>query len=172
MYDFNLKLKQMIKKILLKIYKQPAIISGLILYSILLSIAGLGVLLAEIFNIYIGVYDRFGEKLEGYALIVFACIVAPIVETYLFQWLPYYLFDFKKKLFLISAILGCFFGLLHYTSLMYVAVASCAGFLFLLFYVLLARRHNNFVAFLTIAIVHSLYNAVVFFYHFNIRHIF
>ena len=154
----------MIKKLLIKIHRLSVTKSALVLFSIVLTVEIFADVIVNIFNINIGIDTRIiGSKWYHILLI---CIIAPITETYFFQYLIYNVFEkqFKKNLFLWSAIGASIFGFSHLTSLMYVICASCAGFFLLLWYALLARKYNNFVAFCVIAIVHSLYNTVSFSY--------
>ena len=151
----------MLRKILIKIYRLSLVKSASLLLCINLASIILFGIFSAIFDIDVnGDVERIAGESFLYDLLLL-CVVAPLLETYIFQWLIYNMFEsqFRKKLFLCCLLGGCIFGIVHLTSLMYIVVASFTGFLFLLWYALFARKYNNFTAFCTIAIVHALSNS-------------
>jgi len=97
-------------------------------------------------------------------LFIKACILAPIIETFIFQYLIYEIlrvkFKFNTKIFIfISAIL---FGLSHLTNYTTVVVTLVICVVFNYFYVVLIEIKPKKKAYLIIAIIHSSLNACVF----------
>lgn len=86
-------------------------------------------------------------------------LVAPLIETALFQALPYYLFNmidfFKKRVWLIILVSSSAFALLHIYSIFYVLFAFFPGVLLMTGYHLRQGRHP----FTTIFMVHLMINA-------------
>ena len=153
----------MLRKILIKIHRLPLIKSTILLFCINLIITFLFARFVSVLNIDMG--TSYEIKNSFWLDFMIVCVAAPILETSVFQWLIYNLFEnkFKKKLFLCCVLGGFIFGILHLTSLMYVITIWCLGFFFLLWYALLARKYNNFTAFCVVAIVHSARNALALF---------
>jgi hypothetical protein len=88
-------------------------------------------------------------------------ILAPIIETFLGQSLPYYLL---KKLgymngrnYLVITASALFFGILHFYSLFYIIYAFLLGLVLSYGYVVRIKSDKN--AFLLIAVCHALLNA-------------
>jgi len=90
-------------------------------------------------------------------------LLTPIIETFLFQTIPYFFiaqFDFLKKrnwiVILISAIA---FGMSHYYSLWYILHSGILGALFMYFYIVRRKMADSFLA---ISIIHTLRNLMAF----------
>lgn len=99
------------------------------------------------------------EKTMWYFLV--AILMAPFIETYLFQKLPIDFFrdSFKKDwpLVLISAIP---FGLIHYIQAFFVRdilYALCIGAVFAYAYIL-AKKREDLNAYLAVVLIHAGYN--------------
>ena len=86
-------------------------------------------------------------------------LVAPLVETALFQALPYHLLRkipfFQKRVWLIIVISGLFFALQHFYSILYIIFAFVPGILLVTGYHLRQGKHPFF----SISAVHLLINA-------------
>lgn len=86
-------------------------------------------------------------------------LVAPLIETALFQALPYYLLNkidfFRKRIWLIILVSSIIFSLLHIYSILYVLFAFFPGVLLMTGYHLRQGRHP----FATIFMVHLMINA-------------
>ena len=94
-------------------------------------------------------------------LFIAPIILAPIVETFLGQSLPYYLlkkFSYMNgRNYLVITASALFFGLLHFYSLFYIIYAFLLGLVLSYGYVVRIRYDKN--AFLLIAVCHALLNA-------------
>lgn len=86
-------------------------------------------------------------------------LVAPLIETALFQALPYYLLNkidfFRERIWLIILVSSIIFALLHIYSISYVLFAFFPGVLLMTGYHLRQGRHP----FATIFMVHLMINA-------------
>ena len=153
----------MLRKILIKIHRLPLIKSAILLFCIDLIITSLVSAFVSVFDIDMG--TSYEIKNSFWLDFMIVCVAAPILETSIFQWFIYNLFEnkFRKKLFLCCVLGGSIFGIVHLTSLMYVITIGCVGVFYLLWYALLARKYNNFTAFCVVAIVHSARNALALF---------
>ena len=95
--------------------------------------------------------------------IFIAIIVAPIIETVIFYWIPYNFiehsgsFKYKKIIFICASSL--FFALSHLYNINYFIETLYTGFLMADYYYF--HRKNKRV-FLNLVIIHSLYNLLVF----------
>lgn len=87
-------------------------------------------------------------------------LFVPLIETALFQALPYYLLNkidfFRKRIWLIILIGSLAFALSHYYSIGYIIFAIFPGVLFMAGYHLRQGRHP----FVTILMVHLLMNTI------------
>lgn len=99
--------------------------------------------------------------------IFIAFIVAPIVETVIFFWIPYNLIEYsgsykyKKIIFICASSL--FFALSHLYSINYFIETLYTGIL-MADYFYFHRKNKR--AFLNLVIIHSLYNILVFILNF------
>jgi hypothetical protein len=97
-------------------------------------------------------------------LFISPIIIAPIFETFLGQYLPYYLLNKVKYLnersYLILLASALFFGLLHLYSLFYILYAFILGLIFMYGYMIRIKTDKN--AFILIAISHSILNIGIF----------
>lgn len=95
--------------------------------------------------------------------IVIAVIVAPLVETAIFQLLIYRLLRrirfFKEKQIFIILVSALFFSLVHSYSLLNIFAAFLSGLVWMTAY--LERIKKDRYAFLLIAIAHALYNGII-----------
>ena len=86
-------------------------------------------------------------------------LIAPLIETALFQALTYHLLSkiefFRKRIWLIIAITGLLFALLHFYSIVYVVFVLFPGILLVFGYHLRQGNHP----FASIYAVHLLINA-------------
>jgi hypothetical protein len=97
-------------------------------------------------------------------LFILPIILAPIFETFLGQYLPYYLLNKVKYLnersYLILLASALFFGLLHFYSLFYIIYAFMLGLIFMYGYMIRIKTDKK--AFILIAISHSILNLGIF----------
>jgi hypothetical protein len=108
------------------------------------------------------IFLNFQSKENSIVFIFIApVILAPIIETFLGQSLPYYLL---KKLsymngrnYLVIIASALFFGLLHFYSVFYIIYAFILGLVLSYGYAVRIRSDKN--AFLLIAVCHALLNA-------------
>ncbi len=91
-------------------------------------------------------------------------ILAPVVETFLGQSLPYYLLNkikyFNERSYLILFTSALFFGLLHFYSLFYIFYAFVLGLIFMYGYMIRIKTDRK--TFYLIAVSHSLLNLGIF----------
>jgi hypothetical protein len=98
-------------------------------------------------------------KLATYATI-FAVIVAPIMETAIFQVLPITLLSFfTKKRNLLVMVSACVFALAHVFPLLILYILP-GGILLAWTYVMLKGRIGWWKAFLVTAVIHGLFNLI------------
>ena len=98
---------------------------------------------------------------KGFLQLVFTpLIVAPIVETFVCQYLPYYflskisIFNQKKYLILITSAL--IFGLMHFSSLFYMIYGVIIGMVLMYGYMIKVAGDKR--TFLLIVLCHSILN--------------
>ncbi len=114
--------------------------------------------LIKICNVQLSSQGSFESPQSVYDYIV-VILVAPLVETALFQAFPYHLLCkicfFRKRLWLIIAVSGLFFALQHFYSVIYTVFAFIPGILLVAGYHLRQGKHP----FLSISAVHFSINA-------------
>jgi membrane protease YdiL (CAAX protease family) len=125
-------------------------------------------LLASIINGYIFNYleaiyepivDDVFTRADGPMFMLFAaCIVAPFVETYLTQVLPFQLFQKLgiTNFFVLLFIPALLFGLLHGTNPLMLLNKTIGGLILNYLYLNLKLRSKN--AYIYVVVLHSLYN--------------
>lgn len=90
-------------------------------------------------------------------------IFAPLIETVLFQWLPYIAMSaftfFSRHKWMIIVFPALLFGLTHYYSLAYILSTSALGAFFMYAYMLRSEKGDSFLAVLAI---HVTINLMVF----------
>ncbi len=97
-------------------------------------------------------------------------IIAPLIETSVFQLLIKYLLDFtllrsiRNKGLYYSFISGILFGLTHIYSVVHIMKACLGGFFFMFFFLKVLKNKNKTHAFLFITITHSAWNLFVWVY--------
>ncbi len=98
----------------------------------------------------------FQSKNEEFVLVVF---IAPILETLIFQYLPYF---YLKKYRYIYTILtsSILFGLAHAYSIIYIIYGFTIGLLFISTYFYSIRKNLN--PFMLVAFSHFIYNLFAF----------
>ena len=113
--------------------------------------------------------EYFGNENSLFFLISII-IIAPLIETSVFQNLIKYLLDFsplkhvKHKVLYYSSISGIFFGLTHIYSVVHIIKACLGGFFFMFFFLKVLNKKNKTQAFLFVAITHAIWNLFVWFY--------
>ena len=105
----------------------------------------------------------FLEGLSLAEIFTLTVIIAPLIETFIFQYLIIeFLFRFKKIgvniIILVSALA---FGCSHYYNLIYVLAMCVVGFIFASYYLYLKIKEIRF-PFLYIFSLHALWNFLVF----------
>lgn len=98
------------------------------------------------------------ENLSGSAKFIFIMILAPIIETFIFQYLPNKILTlFNVKNFYVLLIIPVIiFSSMHFYTYIYIAMTFIGGS-FLNFFFLKAKEKTIFYLLLTI-LFHSLYN--------------
>ena len=87
----------------------------------------------------------------------YAILLAPLMETFTGQILPYYILKetFGCKVIGISICSGIIFGLYHLYSPDYAVHAGIVGCLYQLWYIVYKKHYSDFKAFLIISSVHA-----------------
>jgi hypothetical protein len=111
------------------------------------------------------VWIDLSSKEKGIGLLFISPIIlAPIIETFIGQSLPYYVLNkvkyFNERSYLILLTSALFFGFIHFYSLFYVLYAFIIGLVLMYGYMVRIKGDKN--AFLLIAICHSLLNLGIF----------
>jgi uncharacterized protein len=123
--------------------------------------------MAVAFNLVFGlikekdiVWRAFPDDIDPFILFFLVVWVAPIIETWFCQYLPYYFLNKVKYLrerpYLMLLLSALFFGAGHYYSLFYIIYGFLAGFILMYGYMVRIKTDKN--TFYLIAITHSLVN--------------
>lgn len=106
------------------------------------------------------VFYSFPKQEESIGMFILLIFIAPIIETWLAQSLPYTLLNkvkyLKERSYLILLISALFFGLNHFYSLFYMVYGFLMGLIFMYGY--MARINTDKKTFYLIAISHSVMN--------------
>ncbi len=116
-------------------------------------------LVNEWFFQYSNSYNFEESSIQGKLFLVL--IFAPFIESYLFTYLPYYVFsnfEFSEKQLII--IFSLLFSLIHLYHPLYVIMAFNAGLIINWFYIYSTKHTKH--PLLAIIILHSLFNLIVF----------
>ena len=90
-------------------------------------------------------------------------VIAPIVETYLFQRLPIEFFKKRiKSVWIVILISAALFGIAHMQSLFVILQSFVAGVVLAVAYLVYRKNHSIKEAFWVTAIIHSLKNLSTF----------
>ena len=118
---------------------------------------------------YLRDYDipliNFPDQEKTTVLLFFSSVILiPLIETFLNQFLPYYLLIkvkyLREKSYLILLISAVFFGVLHFYSVFYIIFGFLLGLVFMYGYMVRIKTDNK--TFYLIAITHALFNLGVF----------
>lgn len=151
----------MTSSILGRLYKLPVIKSQIVLLTTIYTVA-------IIFTIIGLIFPETGYLVHlNYGVVftfVLACVIAPLAETFIYQYLPYALLESKleHKIICLSLLSALFFGLSHYHSITRIFYTGFIGFCFQIWYILYSRRYGGKKAFLYIAVIHSTINFISF----------
>ena len=119
--------------------------------------------ISKFIGVKLGKLIVFNSLEEEFFLVV---IIAPIIETILFQYLiinqVYVSYNGKYKKMIAIAISAICFGLLHLYHFYYFVLATIGGFFFAYFFCYFKKTTNSISAIAYIAIIHSLSNFYVF----------
>ena len=111
------------------------------------------------------VIDSIAKDESTLFLFVFGCFIAPLFETFLFQYLPFQLIKifskhnklkYRRILYLTLASLA--FGYMHYFNFFYFLAGCLVGFIFCFFFYLSKLRRQN--GLILVTIIHSLNNFI------------
>jgi len=105
-----------------------------------------------------------GEEINVIILFFTTIVVSPLFETFLNQYLPYYLLNkikyLRERSYLILLSSAIIFGLVHFYSLFYIVYAFLIGLILMYGYMVRIRIDNK--TFYLITICHSLLNCGIF----------
>ncbi|MEW5846817.1 MAG: CPBP family intramembrane glutamic endopeptidase [Bacteroidota bacterium] len=95
--------------------------------------------------------------------LVKVCLIAPLVETFVFQYLLFELFyrKFRWNLKVFYVVSAFIFGLTHFYSIPTIIVTFTVCLVFNYVYAALAEKKRKLNAYIVIVAIHSLYNASV-----------
>jgi hypothetical protein len=124
-------------------------------------------LIIFLFNLLFGlikekdiVWHAFPDDMDPFILFFTAVWLAPILETWICQYLPYYFLNKVKYLrernYLILILSALFFGAGHFYSLFYIIFGFLAGIILMYGYMVRVKTDKNI--FCLIAITHALVN--------------
>ena len=114
----------------------------------------------------IKIENNYGDE-KRIIFIISAIILAPLIETLVFQTFIKHLLDFtflknsKKKTILYSIISGGLFGISHIYSITHIIKASLIGFFFMFYFL---KIRNTKIGFLLIYFTHAFWNFFVWIY--------
>ncbi|GEM_PF-2161278 len=95
---------------------------------------------------------------------ILACIVAPLIETYFLQHIPYNFLSKKRvPFYLILPISALLFGAMHYQSIDYIFYGVMVGCILITAYHLWQGKKIN--KFYMVSIIHAIWNLFVFLVH-------
>lgn len=119
---------------------------------------------ALILLLFIGSFPYAAQTFTGgYAATFFiVCVVAPPIETFIFQWLPIRLMNRTKKFRTWQVVVtsSVIFGAAHWYSIYYVFFAACTGLVLAYVFIICDETGKN--SFLTVSLIHFLRNLVTF----------
>jgi hypothetical protein len=154
-------MNKFLKKVYLKIYTKPLWFSLLLFILLIRVVPVIPLILYDI------IYDFTDEQFSyDYADslvgdIIFGGIIAPMIETLLFQTFLICLFHYVLELKYLTTVLlsGLLFGMLHALySVPYALCASITGFILSFGYVIYTKKYSSAIAFLLIAGIHAFNN--------------
>jgi len=107
-----------------------------------------------------------GDYLGGiplHVVLITVILAAPLIETLIFQFLVIYLLlRFTRfPLWIVICISALIFGVLHYYSIFYVFYAFVMGIILAVAFVICKQKKGYFYAFWVVALIHSLFNAII-----------
>lgn len=124
---------------------------------------GLQIFITLIFSFFFFPNHSAGPKFDNtFDHFFLPVIVAPLVETFIFQYAiqDFILRKIKNAYFFACLISSTLFGLSHYYSPEYILVTFLSGILFSTLYLVSIKK--NYIAFISVAIAHSIYNFIGF----------
>jgi len=113
--------------------------------------------LMEYIDIDFGVESMDIEKEGMVKMIGYGVIIGPVIETFIFTFLPYKLLSrIIKNDTLIIIIASLLFGISHFYSLMYIIYGVILGLILNTYYVYLLKKNNNtLTAFGLVTLLHA-----------------
>jgi membrane protease YdiL (CAAX protease family) len=105
-----------------------------------------------------GELDEIGNIVFSFLVIV---IIAPLVETYLVQFLPFRFLSNKIQPIVLMFISAVIFGLMHHQRIGYMLYGFCGGMVYAFAYYVKRRSRPLLIT----TAIHSLFNLFVFVYN-------
>lgn len=105
------------------------------------------------------------DTLDKYDLIRL-CLISPIIETFVFQFLIFQFFNFVefRNVFLKIIIASVIFGMFHYYNWIYILYAFCLGIVLNFTYAYTIKKFRNlYIPFIVVASFHIIKNTIAFF---------
>lgn len=109
------------------------------------------------------ILDVFDKSMSLTEIFILSVIIAPLLETFLFQYLIIEILSFFKriKVNIIIIISSLAFSLIHYYNFIYILVTLLSGMIYASYYLYLKEEKQK-SPFLYVFALHSLYNFSVF----------
>jgi membrane protease YdiL (CAAX protease family) len=121
----------------------------------------IGFLLSHVFHF--SEIDRFKEVSNRFSLfdrLMIGLVVAPIAETFIFQYLPFKFIEKFKKEWLVIFISSLFFGLAHAYSIKYRINAFLLGVTLNLAYSIWRKKNSKIHPYVTVSLLHFFRNTI------------
>ena len=111
--------------------------------------------------------NPMAESLMGdnlFLLFSFGVILAPLLETIIFQALPFLIiksfFRYKKRLYVYIVVTAILFGLTHHYNTLYIVITFLFGIILgFMYYICTLRKENQVII---IALIHAINNLLAF----------
>ena len=116
-------------------------------------------ILTYVFNLNIATSENVFKNDSFLIQLVFVCILAPVLETYVFQYFFYELFFIKRNYWLALIFSSALFGLSHFYDPMYAVNTFFSGLVLGLSYIM-AKKRKTYPILLTI-MIHALHNFII-----------
>ena len=134
------------------------------LYKVFFSATLIKILLTWILSAIISIYDEtlLSNPIDNESSLFVFCVtilVAPLIETFLFQYSVFAIGDkYKAHTNLSIAVSTLLFGLAHHYNMVYVFATLLSGLFYAYLFAKIKRRESGFMACLIVALIHACNN--------------
>jgi len=107
------------------------------------------------------------EKINWVEIAFKSILAAPIIETFLFQYLPFksfYFFNYRYSKYPLTLVLfsSIIFGITHFGSLSRIIFSFLKGIVLINYFIYSYESNTTLKAFWTTAALHGLYNLIIY----------